>query len=199
MRSIHAIERVTLDGVMRSPGDPDEDRRDGFELGGWADPYNDEVLGAEMSEGMGTSELLFGRQTYEMLHAHWSTQPEPNGCTKVLDQTHKYVASRTLAEPLPWVNSTLLEGDATDAVAKLKKRTGKDLTIMGSGVLVRSPDAGRPHRRLDGIDPSARAGIRPTPLRRRQPARHDAAHPLRHLTHGCRDRDLSAGLPCADG
>jgi len=48
------------------------------------------------------------------------------------------VASTTLKEPLPWKNSTLLLGDAADAVAKLKNEPGDDLTILGSGELVRS-------------------------------------------------------------
>jgi dihydrofolate reductase len=56
----------------------------------------------------------------------------------VLNSTHKYVASTTLAEPLPWANSTLLEGDATQAVAKLKQQPGKDLVVLGSGQLVQS-------------------------------------------------------------
>jgi len=42
----------------------------------------------------------------------------------VLDDTRKYVASRTLKEPLPWCNSTLLAGDVTEAVAELKARPG---------------------------------------------------------------------------
>ncbi len=56
----------------------------------------------------------------------------------MLDKTQKYVASRTLVEPLPWQNSTLLAGDATDAVARLKEQPGKDITVLGSGDLLQT-------------------------------------------------------------
>ncbi|GII29134.1 dihydrofolate reductase family protein [Planotetraspora mira] len=138
MRKIVVIEHVTLDGVMQAPGTPDEDVRDGFEHGGWAQPGNDAVMGGEMAKGMGGAELLFGRRTYEQFFAFWPAQPEPNPFTEVLDKTQKYVASTTLTEPLPWVNSTLLAGDAVKAVAELKEQPGKDLAILGSGELVRS-------------------------------------------------------------
>jgi dihydrofolate reductase len=87
MRTVTAVERVTLDGVMQAPGDPDEDKRGGFKLGGWGNAFNDEVLGAEMSKGMGKTELLFGRQTYEILRASWADQVKPNPFTKVLNET----------------------------------------------------------------------------------------------------------------
>jgi dihydrofolate reductase len=138
MRTITAVERLSLDGVMQAPGAPKEDTRGGFTLGGWGNDYNDEVIGAQMSKGMGKTELLFGRRTYEILHAAWADQSDPNPFTKVLNETPKYVVSRTLKEPLTWVNSTLLDGDATKAVAKLKRRPGKDLAIIGSGMLVGS-------------------------------------------------------------
>jgi dihydrofolate reductase len=138
MRKIVVVENITLDGVMQAPGTPDEDTRGGFAHGGWALPYNDEVMGREMAKGMGQTELLFGRRTYENFYAHWPNQPEPNPFTQVLNATQKYVASTTLTEPLPWINSTLLAGDAAETVAKLKEQPGKDLAVLGSGELVRS-------------------------------------------------------------
>jgi dihydrofolate reductase len=130
------ITNVTLDGVMQAPGRPDEDDRDGFEHGGWAVPY--QAMGSLMEERTGqTGALLFGRRTYEDFAGFWPNQSD-NPFTEVLDNTQKYVASRTLAEPLPWKNSTLLEGDAADAVAELKERPGGDLVVLGSGELVRS-------------------------------------------------------------
>lgn len=138
MRKITVVESVTLDGVMQAPAGPDEDRRGGFEHGGWAQPYNDEVMGQEMGKGMGRTDLLLGRRTYEDLYAFWPTAPQPNPFTEVLNNTQKYVASTTLAEPLPWMNSTLLPGDAGEAVAKLKEEPGKDLVVLGSGELVQS-------------------------------------------------------------
>ena len=66
-------------------------------------------------------------------------QPEgPIPPPEVLDNTQKYVVSRTLKEPLPWKNSTLLAGNAEETVAALKNDPGVDLTILGSGELVRS-------------------------------------------------------------
>ena len=138
MRKIVVVESLTLDGVMQAPGGADEDVRGGFVHGGWARPYNDEVMAQEMGKGMGKTELLFGRRTYENFYSFWPNQPEPNPFTEVLNNTQKYVASTTLSEPLPWVNSTLLMGDAAEAAAALKEQPGKDIGVLGSGVLVQS-------------------------------------------------------------
>jgi dihydrofolate reductase len=135
MGRVVVVENVTLDGVMQAPGRPDEDRRGGFARGGWAVPYMDAVLGRVMGADMARGgALLFGRRTYQDFSAYWPHQAD-NPFTPVLDERQKYVASRTLAEPLPWRNSTLLEGDA---VAELKQRLADDLTVMGSGELVQS-------------------------------------------------------------
>jgi dihydrofolate reductase len=135
---IIVFSSLTLDGVMQAPGRPDEDRRGGFEHGGWALPYADPVLGKATGESMSnTGGLLLGRRTYEDFFGFWPHQTD-NPFTDVLDRTEKYVASRTLKEPLPWKNSTLLKGDAADAVAKLKAQPGKDLVVLGSGELARS-------------------------------------------------------------
>jgi dihydrofolate reductase len=138
MRRITVIENLTLDGVMQAPGAPDEDVRGGFAHGGWAVPFNDEVMGAEMAKGMGTTELLFGRRTYENFASYWPNQPQPNPFTDVLNRTRKYVASTTLTEPLPWMNSTVLAGDAAVTVAELRARPGPDIGVLGSGQLVRA-------------------------------------------------------------
>jgi dihydrofolate reductase len=138
MSKVVVIENLTLDGVMQAPGRPDEDPRDGFSRGGWALPYSDEVLGGFMGQRMGTTRaLVLGRRTYEDFASFWPTQTD-NPYTEVLDNTTKYVASSTLAEPLPWQNSELLEGDAADAVARLKEEPGGDLVVLGSGELTRS-------------------------------------------------------------
>ena len=136
MSRVVAIDNLTLDGVMQAPGRPDEDRREGFEHGGWAVPYN--AMGSLMEDGGGsTRALIFGRRTYEDFAAFWPRQTD-NPYTPVLDNSQKYVASMTLTEPLPWVNSTLLVGDAAEAVAGLREQPGDDLVILGSGELVRS-------------------------------------------------------------
>src|SRR5262245_27613664 len=138
MRNIVAVEHLSLDGVMQSPSGLDEDRRGGFSNGGWAQPDNDDVMGVELGGDMGNGALLFGRFTYEQFHGYLPNQAEPNPFTEVLDNTQKYVASRSLTEPLPWVNSTLLSGDAAESVAELKAKPGKDLVVLGSGYLIRS-------------------------------------------------------------
>jgi dihydrofolate reductase len=137
MRKIVAVESVSLDGVMQAPGDPEEDTRGGFERGGWAHPYQDEVMLEEMGKGFGTTDLLFGRRTYEQFYGYWPKQADGNPFTGLLNSTQKYVASRTLTEPLPWENSTLLPGDAMEAIEELKRQPGKDLVVLGSGELVR--------------------------------------------------------------
>jgi dihydrofolate reductase len=138
MRKLMVLENVTLDGVMQAPGGREEDLRGGFTHGGWAGPYNDSVKMQVMGEGMSRgADLLFGRWTYEKMYNTWHGRTD-NPFTAVLDRAQKYVASRTLRGPLPWQNSTLLEGDAADAVARLKQEPGLDLLIMGSGLLAES-------------------------------------------------------------
>jgi dihydrofolate reductase len=135
MGELTAVESLTLDGVMQAPGRPDEDTRGGFDQGGWAVPYADEVMGRAMGERMGGGgAIVLGRRTYEDFAGYWPKQQD-NPYTEVLNRTQKYLASRKLEEPLPWENSTLLAGDAADAIAKLKGET-EHLTVLGSGELV---------------------------------------------------------------
>lgn len=137
MSKIVVFNSVTLDGVMQAPGDQDEDRRDGFERGGWAVPYNDEVMGKVAAEGMAQAgPLLFGRRTYEKFYSYWPHQTD-NPFTEVLNNSQKYVASRTLTEPLPWQNSTLLK-DAVTGVRELRNQPGADITVLGSGELLQT-------------------------------------------------------------
>src|SRR5947209_2658651 len=135
MSKVVVFMNLTLDGVMQAPGRPDEDRRGGFEHGGWAIPYAT-MEAAEESMSY-TGALLLGRRTYEDFYAVWPNRTD-NPFTAVLNNTQKYVASNTLSEPLSWSNSTLLKGDAAEAVARLKQEPGKDFVVMGSGVLVQS-------------------------------------------------------------
>lgn len=138
MRRIVVFNSVTLDGVMQAPARPDEDRRGGFAHGGWAIPYADASTGSFAGESMATAGgLLFGRRTYEDLYSVWPNRTD-NPYTEVLNNSPKYVVSSTLREPLPWKNSTLLKGDAVEAVAKLKQQPGKDLVILGSGELIQT-------------------------------------------------------------
>src|SRR5438270_7796161 len=139
MGKVIAFTSVTLDGVMQSPARPDEDTRGGFEHGGWATPYADSVMGSAAAEsGSSAGALLFGRRTYEDFYAVWPKRTDDNPYTDVLNNTQKYVASTTLKEPLPWMNSTLLKGDVPDAVAQLKSELTSDMVVLGSGELARS-------------------------------------------------------------
>ncbi len=136
MSRIIVVTNLTLDGVMQAPGRPDEDRRGDFEYGGWGVPFNNAMLEAgDRMSNMGA--FLFGRRTYEDFSSYWPSQTD-SPFTPVLNNTRKYVASTTLEEPLPWANSTLLKGDAADAVARLREEPGKDIVIFGSGDLIQS-------------------------------------------------------------
>jgi dihydrofolate reductase len=132
------MNHVTLDGVMQGPGRPDEDRRGGFQHGGWATARSDEVVARAMAARMGRSGgLLLGRRTYEDLLSHWNSAPD-NPFREPLNAAQKWVVSATLEEPLPWPNSTLLTGDVVEGVRRLKAEGDGDLGVMGSGQLVRS-------------------------------------------------------------
>jgi dihydrofolate reductase len=138
MNRLTAVESITLDGVMQAPGRRDEDTRGGFTHGGWGVRYADEVMGRAMGERMaGDGGLVLGRRTYEDLFGYWPKQKD-SPYTDRLNSTRKYVASRTLSDPLPWENSILLEEDAVEAIAALKRDGDRGLGVIGSGELVRS-------------------------------------------------------------
>src|SRR5512136_2421160 len=137
MGKIVVFMNLTLDGVMQAPGRPDEDRRGGFEYGGWGIPYADPGIGKAAGESMATSgALLLGRRTYVDFYSVWPKRSD-NPFSTVLNNAPKYVASTTLKEPLAWSNSTLLKGDVAEAVARLRGQPGKDIVILGSGELVK--------------------------------------------------------------
>lgn len=141
MHTLVVVENVSLDGVMQSPGRPDEDTRDGFDLGGWASQRladDPQAARAAMSGQAGTAALLFGRRTYHDLVGHWLSTPEPNPFADILARTPKYVVSRTPDGELPHPNSTRLAGEGIDTVRALKEQGEGDLVVLGSGALVRS-------------------------------------------------------------
>jgi dihydrofolate reductase len=130
---------VTLDGVVQSPGRPDEDTRGGFTHGGWGQRYTDEVMGREMAKGMAKpGDMLFGRRTWQDFITAWARMTDGNPFTTHMNAATKYVVSRTLQDANAWQNSILLRGDAVDAVADLKAQPGRDLSIIGSASLVQS-------------------------------------------------------------
>lgn len=135
MSKIVALVNVTLDGVMQGPARPDEDTRGDFQHGGWGVPFQAMASAGDIIGNAGA--LLLGRRTYQDFYSVW---PKRTGSpySAYMDNVQKFVASRTLRDPLPWKNSTLLHGDAAETVAELKNIPGKDLVIMGSGELSQS-------------------------------------------------------------
>src|SRR5258707_10574108 len=107
MGKITVFTHLTLDGVMQAPARPDEERRGGFEYGGWAAPYAAMTQAGESLVNMGA--LLLGRRTYEDFYSVWPKRKD-DPISARLDNIQKYVASTTLSEPLAWINSTLLPG-----------------------------------------------------------------------------------------
>jgi dihydrofolate reductase len=130
---------VSVDGVMQGLGGPSEDRRGGFDRGGWAPPlvdpetadYLDQVYG-------GAAAFLFGRRTYEIFARSWGAIPEMAASTigSTLNRRPKYVASTALTDP-HWTGTTVLTGDIAVAIRDLKAQQDGDLLVPGSGVLLR--------------------------------------------------------------
>jgi len=129
MAKIALSQSYSLDGVMQAPGGPDEDRRGGFEHGGWAMDFDfnyREVIGLEQAQN--AEALLLGRFTYEILQAYW-----PNAEGKLADRLNelpKYVVSSTLTDPV-W-NATVLGDDWPEGVARLRKELDGDIVVFGS-------------------------------------------------------------------
>jgi dihydrofolate reductase len=130
---------VTLDGVMQGLGGPDEDRRGGFERGGWVAPFFDDEGGTFLNQVYQRADaFLFGRRTYEIFAGSWGTWPDPGGnpIWTALNTRPKYVASTTLTDP-KWSDTTVLSGDLATAIADLKAKPAGELQVHGSGALIR--------------------------------------------------------------
>ena len=141
MRKVVVNEFLTLDGVAQAPGGAEEDTDGGFAHGGWHMQYMEDeptqqwVLESIVEAGG----FLLGRRTYEIFAAFWPNAPEEEQVVaEPLNCKPKYVVSTTLAGPLEWENSTLLEGEMAEAVAALKQEHGGDLHVIGSTELVRT-------------------------------------------------------------
>ena len=136
------ITNVSVDGVMQGLGGPEEDRRGGFERGGWAMPYFDEETAALIGQVYQRADaFLFGRRTYEIFAGSWGTgswgaDQGNNPISVALNTRPKYVASTTLTDP-QWADTTVLSGDVAAAIAELKAKPGGELQVHGSGNLVR--------------------------------------------------------------
>ncbi|WP_034272106.1 dihydrofolate reductase family protein [Actinospica robiniae] len=133
------MTQITLDGVMQGNGATSDDRRNGFERGGWAlgagDDETREFLAQTFRRAGG---FLFGRFTYELFAGSWGSidamREHPIGVA--LNEAPKYVASATLTEA-GWKDTTVLRGDLAAAVRELKAKPGSELQVHGSGALIR--------------------------------------------------------------
>jgi dihydrofolate reductase len=133
------ITHVSVDGVMQGLGGPDEDRRDGFERGGWAPPLFADEATTFLNEVFQRADgFLFGRRTYEIFAGYWGVMPDPdnNPIAGPLNSRPKYVASTTLTDP-QWADTTVLSEDVAAAIGELKAKPGGELQVHGSGKLVR--------------------------------------------------------------
>ena len=139
MRKLTLTQFVTLDGVVQSPGGPDEDPSGGFTKGGWLPPFADnplfgEVMGNRFARVGG---FVLGRKTYEIFAAWWPNVGDEDPSAAKLNHLPKYVASTTL-ESADWDHTTILSGDVVEAVTKLKGEDGDELQIHGSGRLAQT-------------------------------------------------------------
>jgi dihydrofolate reductase len=138
MGKLIVTEFVTLDGVAQAPGGPDEDRESGFVHGGWQAPLIEEESGPVMFERAKSMDaLLLGRKTYDIFSDYWPTAPEEIPFTGLLNRVPKYVASRTLVDPLAWEGSTVIAGDLARAITAMKDRHDQ-IHVIGSLDLVQS-------------------------------------------------------------
>ena len=134
------MTQVTVDGVMQGNGAAsEEDRREGFERGGWAMGVFDDETFAFISETYQRADaFLFGRRTYELFAGYWGVRDDlEHPIVGALNTKPKYVASTTLTDP-QWAGTTVLSGDVAAAIAELKAKPGGELQVHGSGALTRS-------------------------------------------------------------
>ena len=133
------ITHVSVDGVMQGLGGPEEDRRGGFERGGWALPLFTDEAETFLNEVFQRADaFLFGRRTYEIFAGYWGVvrDPESNPIAGPLNARPKYVASTTLTDP-HWAGTTVLSGDVAAAIGELKAEPAGELQVHGSGNLIR--------------------------------------------------------------
>jgi dihydrofolate reductase len=136
------MTQVSIDGVMQGNGGASDDRRNGFERGGWARGKGDDETKAFINDTYQRADaFLFGRRTYELFAGSWGSLtiedvPGWEPVWQALDTRPKYVASTTLADPA-WSGTTVLSDDLATAIADLKATPGGELQVHGSGALTR--------------------------------------------------------------
>src|SRR6266536_6026248 len=141
------MTQVTVDGVMQGNGGAsDEDRRNGFERGGWAMGVADNETMTFINQTYQRADaFLFGRRTYELFAGYWGAEeraraaaedPGNHPITDALNTKPKYLVSTTLTEPR-WADTTVLSGDVAAAIGELKAKPGGELQVHGCGALFR--------------------------------------------------------------
>lgn len=137
LRKIIAITQVTLDGVMQSPGGPEEDPRNGFTEGGWAMRFMDDASGQVIGEIISREfALLLGRRTYDIFASYWPHHGD-NPIGKTFNQATKYVVTHR-ADGLDWQQSHRIGGDIVDGLRRLKASPGPELHVWGSSELLQT-------------------------------------------------------------
>jgi len=137
MGQLIVSEFVTLDGVMQAPGGPEEDTEGGFKHGGWQMPLLDEESLSLITRDIGRMDaLLLGRKTYDIFAAYWPRATSDKEIADKLNSAPKFVASRSRRR-LEWNNSTLIQGDLSKEVARIKQKHG-EVHVIGSGNLVQT-------------------------------------------------------------
>jgi dihydrofolate reductase len=135
VRKITAATFLTLDGVMEAPGSGDitlPNHR------GWSEPFMTPELGQLILNQMDNSDaMLLGRVTYQGFAAFWPSVPDSDPFGKRMNGLTKYVVSTTL-DKVEWKNSQLIKGNIVEAIAKLKQQPGGNISITGSGTLIRT-------------------------------------------------------------
>jgi dihydrofolate reductase len=132
-----ATMMLTVDGVYQGPGAPDEDRRGGFDRGGWVAPHFDDDTGAFVTSVFERADaLLLGRTTWEIWDAYWPHHDRGDVVSHGINILPKYVASTTLKDPT-WQNTHVISGDLEAAIRTLKAQPGRELQVHGSGELLR--------------------------------------------------------------
>ena len=117
---------------------PEEDTSGGFNNGGWAAEYWEEVMDQVQSEAMAEPyDILFGRKTYEIFAAHWPNQPDDNPLAKMMNEAQKYVVTTTLTE-LEWNNAVPITGNVAEDIEKLKAQDGPLIQVHGSCNLIQT-------------------------------------------------------------
>ncbi len=135
MRRVIVLEFISLDGVIQSPGGPDEDTSGGFAHGGWISPYSDPIIASVIRKQMNMPfDLLLGRKTFEIWAPYW---PQRADVWPGVNTATKFVASNTVTSH-EWQPSVFLNGDIADKITRIKQQEGPDLHVYGSANLIQT-------------------------------------------------------------